>query len=162
MAKCNQCGLDKPKDEVYLGVCDDCYHGRAAPAPTAAKVTDSHDHIILTTSIDVPKRKVDSVVSIVATEAALGMNILRDIANSFRDTFGGRSESSQKVLAEARRACLDDLKREAAKVGADAVIAVDIHYNEISTGGSGGGILFVAASGTAVRLEPPASLALAS
>ncbi|KKX34505.1 hypothetical protein YH62_02030 [Rhizobium sp. LC145] len=118
--------------------------------------------MILTTSIDVPKRKVDSVVSIVATEAALGMNILRDIANSFRDTFGGRSESSQKVLAEARRACLDDLKREAAKVGADAVIAVDIHYNEISTGGSGGGILFVAASGTAVRLEPPASLALAS
>lgn len=82
------------------------------------------------------------------------MNIFRDIANSFRDFVGGRANSSQKSLREARLACLDGLRREAEAVGADAVIAVDLDYNELSTSGSGGGILFVAASGTAVKLAP--------
>jgi len=36
--------------------------------------------------------------------------------------------------------------------GADAVIAVDLDYNQLAT--SGAGILFVAASGTAVTLKP--------
>ncbi|MBA1345985.1 YbjQ family protein [Rhizobium sp. WYCCWR 11146] len=109
--------------------------------------------IVLTTSIDVPNRKVESVISIIAAEAALGMNIFRDIANNWRDFVGGRSNSSQKSLREARLACLEELRREAAAVGADAVIAVDLDYNELSTSGSGG-ILFVAASGTAVKLAP--------
>ncbi|AHF83694.1 hypothetical protein RLEG3_18510 [Rhizobium leguminosarum bv. trifolii WSM1689] len=110
--------------------------------------------MILTTSIDVPNRQVERVISIIASEAALGMNIFRDIANSFRDFAGGRANSSQKSLREARLACLDGLKREAEAVGADAVIAVDLDYNELSTSGGGGGILFVAASGTAVKLTP--------
>ena len=38
--------------------------------------------------------------------------------------------------------------------GADAIIAMDLDYNEISTRGNGGGILFVAATGTAVSLAP--------
>jgi uncharacterized protein YbjQ (UPF0145 family) len=112
------------------------------------------DAIVLTTSIDVPKREIESVISIVAAEAALGLNVFRDIANNIRDFVGGRSETSQKALREARLACLDQLRREAAAIGADAVIAVDLDYNELSTSGSGGGILFVAASGTAVKLSP--------
>ncbi|RWY85183.1 YbjQ family protein [Rhizobium leguminosarum] len=110
--------------------------------------------IVLTTSIDVPNRKIESVISIIAAEAALGMSIFRDIANNWRDFIGGRSDASQKSLREARLACLEELRREAAAVGADAVIAVDLDYNELSTSGSGGGILFVAASGTAVKLAP--------
>ncbi|WEX91283.1 heavy metal-binding domain-containing protein [Sinorhizobium garamanticum] len=43
-------------------------------------------------------------------------------------------------------------KAEAAAIGADAIIAVRLYYSEVSAGGSGGGILFVAASGTAVKL----------
>jgi uncharacterized protein YbjQ (UPF0145 family) len=110
--------------------------------------------MILTTSIDVPNRKIESVISIVAAESALGMGVFRDIANNWRDFVGGRAGSSQKSLREARLTCLNDLKREAIAVGADAVIAVDLDYNELSTSGSGGGILFVAASGTAVKLTP--------
>ncbi|MGV1761860.1 heavy metal-binding domain-containing protein [Rhizobium sp. A22-96] len=54
-----------------------------------------------------------------------------------------------------RQACLDQLKRQAFEIGADAVIAIDLDYNEATTGsGSGSGILFVAATGTAVRLAP--------
>lgn len=85
------------------------------------------------------------------------MNIFRDIANNWRDFVGGRGNSAQKSLKEARTACLEELKREAAAIGADAVIAVDLDYNELSTSGSGG-ILFVAATGTAVKLVPETAI----
>ncbi|MBY5614111.1 YbjQ family protein [Rhizobium leguminosarum] len=146
---CSNCGKS-----YYLGsgsantLCIDCRD--LAEQEAKAKQLAA---IVLTTSIDVPNRKVESVISIIAAEAALGMNIFRDIANNWRDFVGGRSNSSQKSLREARLACLDELRREAAAVGADAVIAVDLDYNELSTSGSGG-ILFVAASGTAVKLAP--------
>lgn len=158
---CKECGKYKPDDQVKLSVCDDCFHygtqrvspaKPAAPQPSAAEL--AAQSIILTTSIDVPNRSIANVISIVAAEAAVGINVFKDIANNWRDFFGGRSASTQGSLKEARTACLHELKLEAARVGADAVIAVDLDYNEVSSSGSGGGILFVAASGTAVKLAP--------
>ncbi|MGR9149595.1 YbjQ family protein [Rhizobium leguminosarum] len=111
-------------------------------------------HVILTTGLSVPGREIASILSIVGAEAAVGMNIFRDIANNWVDTLGGRSGSVQKTLKEARETAMRELKREAFLVGADAVISVDIDYNQVSTsGGSGGSILFVAATGTAVKLD---------
>lgn len=109
--------------------------------------------MILMMGFEAPNRKTEQVVGIVASEAALGMNIFRDIANSVRDIVGGRANSAQATLKEARTACLEELKREAAQYGADAVIAVDLDYNELSAGATGG-IVFVAATGTAVKLAP--------
>ncbi|WP_288079959.1 heavy metal-binding domain-containing protein [Shinella sp.] len=113
--------------------------------------------ITLTTSIDVPGRRTDAVLGIVAAEVALGMNIFRDISNNWRDFVGGRAHSSEVTLKDARTACLDKLQREANALGADAVIAVRLNYNELSTGSSGG-ILFVAASGTAVKLAQESAI----
>ena len=181
MGICIGCGLGKRDSVLSNGVCPRCIvHGppegckyTAAEldliakgtsddedtqviAPPSAVITQKAalgDAIVLTTSIDVPGREIDGVVSIVASEVAIGMGIFRDIANNWRDFVGGRANSAQKSLREARAACLDELKREAATLGADAVIAVDLDYNELSTAGTGG-ILFVAATGTAVRLKP--------
>ncbi|NEJ73785.1 heavy metal-binding domain-containing protein [Rhizobium phaseoli] len=160
MQICKECGQQKPDNEVQLGICDNCFNygarsdGTRRSSGGSSRGQTQNSDVILTTSIDVPNRQVDRVISIIASEAALGMNIFRDIANSFRDLVGGRADSSQKALKEARLACLDELRREAAALGADAVIAVDLDYNQLSTSGSGGGILFVAASGTAVKLAP--------
>ncbi|MGO8172699.1 YbjQ family protein [Rhizobium ruizarguesonis] len=160
MQTCKECGQQKPDSEVQLGICDKCFNygaqsdGSQRSSGGGSRGQTQSSDVILTTSIDVPNRQVERVISIIASEAALGMNIFRDIANSFRDLVGGRSDSSQKALKEARLACLDELRREAAALGADAVIAVDLDYNQLSTSGSGGGILFVAASGTAVKLAP--------
>ncbi|MFK3690431.1 YbjQ family protein [Agrobacterium tumefaciens] len=112
------------------------------------------DNLILTTSIDVPNREISEVISIVSSEAAIGMNVFKDIANNWRDFVGGRSETSQNALRDTRAACVDGLKNEAVKLRADAVIAVSFAYNQLSTSGPGG-ILFVAATGTAVKLKPP-------
>ncbi len=156
---CKECGKYKPDEQVKLSICDDCFnHGAPRPEPQRASkpeptaVEIAATAVILTTSIDIPNREIDRVISIVAAEAALGINVLRDIANNWRDFIGGRANSAQNALKEARTACLNELKREAVAVGADAVIAVDLDYNELST--SGAGILFVAATGTAVKLRP--------
>ena len=68
------------------------------------------------------------------------------------DVFGGRSEAVQGTLRRARQTCLTELKKEAAAIGADAVIAVDLDYSEFSGGGKS--MLFLVASGTAVKLKP--------
>lgn len=157
LAICNECHNEKPDDQVQLGVCDDCFkYGNASQIsgtakPKLAARSVKHDGIILTTSFDVPNRQIERIVSIVAAEAAVGINVFRDIANNWRDFFGGRSASSQNALREAREACLLDLRKEAHAIGADAVIAVDLDYNQLHTSGSG--ILFVAATGTAVKLK---------
>jgi uncharacterized protein YbjQ (UPF0145 family) len=79
------------------------------------------------------------------------MNMFRDYFAGIRDIFGGRSKASQKVLRDSRRVCLTELRREALISGANAVIGVDLDYNEIS--GDGKSMLFLVASGTAVTLE---------
>jgi uncharacterized protein YbjQ (UPF0145 family) len=128
------------------GICYQC-------AQHAAEEADREKlrNIVLTTALEIPKRSIDASLGVVATEAAVGLSIFKDIANNWRDFVGGRSATVQNALRDARKSCLDELRKEAHKLKADAVIAIDLNYNEISTGS--GGILFVAASGTAVKLS---------
>jgi len=91
-------------------------------------------------------------MEVITAECVFGMNLFRDFFASITDILGGRSSASQKVLRDARRTCLTELRREALIAGANAIVAVDLDYNEIS--GDGKNMLFLVASGTAVRVEP--------
>ena len=71
-----------------------------------------------------------------------------DVFAAARNIFGGRSDATQKVLNDLRETCLYELKALAYAKGADAVIAIDLDYSEFS-----GGMLFLVASGTAVKLK---------
>ena len=108
--------------------------------------------IILTTSFSIANREIEREIEIVSAECAFGMNIFRDFFASVTDIVGGRSGATQNVLRDARTTALKELKREALMVGADAVIGVDLDYSEFS--GQGKGMLFLVASGTAVKLKP--------
>jgi len=78
------------------------------------------------------------------------MNIFKDIFAAVRDVVGGRSDASEKVLKDLKATCLTELKEEAYKVGADAVLGIDLDYSEFSGGGKS--MLFLVASGTAVKI----------
>jgi len=91
-------------------------------------------------------------IDIVTSECVFGVNIFKDILGGVRDIVGGRAGAHQKVLKDLRKTCLDELRMNAAEMGADAVIGVDLDYSEIS--GKNGGLLMLVASGTAVKLEP--------
>ena len=63
---------------------------------------------------------------------------------------GGRAGSYEKELRKARRMALDDLTEEAAELGANAVVGIDLDYEVL---GEKNGMLMVSASGTAVVVE---------
>ncbi len=114
----------------------------AKPAP------EPNLRILMTTAPSIDGYVVEQTLEIVASECAFGMNLFRDFFAGMTDIFGGRSLSTQKVLRDARRACLRELRGEAESIGANAVIGVSLSYSEFS--GQGKSMLFLAASGTAV------------
>jgi uncharacterized protein YbjQ (UPF0145 family) len=116
-------------------------------------IREKSANMILTTSFTITGREIDREIEIISAECVYGMNIFRDVFNSFRDFFGGRSGASQKVLRDAKNVALSELKREALMVFADGVIGVNLAYSELSGGGKNG-MLMIVASGTAVKLKP--------
>ncbi len=106
--------------------------------------------MITTTTESVPGRDVTEILGVVAGEAVLGANIVRDFFANVRDIVGGRSGSYQKVLADGRDLAMNDMLEAALELGADAIIGVDIDYEGI---GQSGGMLMVSVNGTAVKLR---------
>ena len=108
-------------------------------------------NVILTTAPTLSNQKIEKELEIISAECVYGINIFRDFFASITDIVGGRSEATQNVLKDARKAVIEELKKEAVGIGADAVIGVDLDYQEIS--GSGKSMLFLVASGTAVKIK---------
>lgn len=103
--------------------------------------------MIVTTTPHVEGRSIQQYLGVVAGEAILGANIFRDFFAGIRDVVGGRSGSYEKVLREARDAAMREMQAEAARLGGNAVVGIDIDYETISDT-----MLMVAVSGTAVKL----------
>jgi uncharacterized protein YbjQ (UPF0145 family) len=104
--------------------------------------------MILTTTSLVEGLPVRRYLGVVTGEAIMGANIVRDIFASITDVVGGRSGAYESKLRQARETALREMEAEAEKLGANAVIGIDLDYDSIRDG-----MLMVTASGTAVRLE---------
>ncbi|MCP5083796.1 MAG: heavy metal-binding domain-containing protein [Alphaproteobacteria bacterium] len=106
--------------------------------------------MLVTTTNTVEGRTVAEYRGIVAGEAVMGANIFRDLFASIRDIVGGRSGSYEKELNNARSIAIEEMSQEAAALGANAVIGVDIDYETV---GDKSTMLMVTAAGTAVLLR---------
>ena len=105
--------------------------------------------MIVTTTSVLPGIGIDEYLGIVTGEAILGANVFKDFFAGIRDIVGGRSGAYERELAKARQIALDEMQAEAAGLGANAIVGVDIDYETIGTGN--GSMLMVSTSGTAVR-----------
>jgi uncharacterized protein YbjQ (UPF0145 family) len=105
--------------------------------------------MILTTAHAIDGKKIVAHHGIVSSEAILGANILKDFLAGLRDIVGGRSGSYEKSLREAKEIAMRELTEQARSLGANAVIAIDLDYETIGSGG-GTSMLMVAVCGTAV------------
>ena len=106
--------------------------------------------MIVTTTESVEGRRITQYLGIVSGDAVMGTNIFRDMFAGIRNIVGGRSGSYEKELRAGKIAALEALQEEAAALGADAVIGIDLDYEAI--GGDNGNMLMVSANGTAVKL----------
>lgn len=104
--------------------------------------------MLLTTTNNIEGRTIEDYKGVISAEIIIGANFLKDIMGGLRDFFGGRSGTYEKVLEEARQNALNELSHKAQALGANAVIGIDLDFETV---GSGGSMLMVVASGTAVR-----------
>ncbi|MEX1662352.1 heavy metal-binding domain-containing protein [uncultured Thioclava sp.] len=104
--------------------------------------------MIITTTPTVEGRPITSYHGIVVGEAIMGANIVRDLFAQVTDIVGGRSGAYESKLQDARETALRELEERALKLGANAVVGVDLDYEVV-----GQSMLMVSASGTAVTLS---------
>jgi uncharacterized protein YbjQ (UPF0145 family) len=108
--------------------------------------------MIIVTTPSMEGKRITRYLGLVTGDAILGANIFRDLFAGIRDIVGGRSAAYEKELRSAKRIALVEMMDEATELGANAVVGVDLDYETI-TMGSGGGMLMVTATGTAVVIE---------
>jgi uncharacterized protein YbjQ (UPF0145 family) len=108
--------------------------------------------MLIVTTNNLEGRTISRYFGIVTGEAILGANIFRDLFAGIRDIVGGRSAAYARELREAKRIALEEMSAEAQKLGANAIVGVDLDYETIEVG-QGGGMLMVAVSGTAVVVD---------
>jgi uncharacterized protein YbjQ (UPF0145 family) len=105
--------------------------------------------VVTTDTID--GKPVRKTFGLVTGEAILGANIFRDFLAGIRDIVGGRSAAYEEELRKAKEIAVQEMKQQAAEMGANAVVGVDLDYENITVGQTGG-MLMVSASGTAVLI----------
>lgn len=101
--------------------------------------------MILSTTPNLEGKSIVRYFGIVSGEAILGANIVRDFFAGITDIVGGRSAAYEEELRKAKDIALNEMADQAKKLGANAVLSVDLDYETI-----GQTMLMVSASGTAV------------
>ncbi len=105
--------------------------------------------MLVSTTHMIEGKKIEKYLGLVTGEAIMGANIFKDFLASIRDIVGGRSGAYEEELRRAKEIAIREMVEEAEKLGANAVIGVDLDYESITVG-QHGGMLMVSASGTAV------------
>ena len=104
--------------------------------------------IVVSTTPTLEGRPIRDYLGVVTGEVIVGANIFKDLFAGIRDIVGGRAGAYESTLRDARNEAFKELRAEAERLGADAVVGVDIDYEVV---GQGGSMLMVSVSGTAVR-----------
>ncbi|MBP1156936.1 MULTISPECIES: YbjQ family protein [unclassified Paenibacillus] len=104
--------------------------------------------MIVTTTNSIEGQTIVRYLGLVNGEAIMGANIMRDLFASITDIVGGRSGAYESKLKEARDIAIEEMKSQAIRMGANAVVGIDVDYEVVREG-----MLMVAVSGTAVYTE---------
>lgn len=106
--------------------------------------------MLMTTTPSIEGKRIMRYYGIVSGETIIGANAFRDIMASIRDFFGGRSGAYEEVLRKAKDTAMQEMQAEAERLGANAIVGVDLDYETV---GQNGSMLMVTCCGTAVSVE---------
>jgi uncharacterized protein YbjQ (UPF0145 family) len=109
--------------------------------------------MIVTTTDVIQGAVIEAYLGIVTAEVVFGTNALRDFFAGIRDVIGGRTGSYERVFEKGHQEAIAELQRRAQRLGADAVIGIEIDTGTINVDQKGA-LLLITASGTAVRIKP--------
>ncbi len=103
--------------------------------------------MLITTTHSIEGKTITEYLGVVAGEAIMGANLVRDIFASVTDIVGGRSGAYEAKLRQARNLAIQEMVEQAREMGGSAVVGVDLDYEVVREG-----MLMVTAAGTAVKL----------
>jgi len=106
--------------------------------------------MICTTTPSIEGKKIVEYKGIVFGEVISGVDFIKDFAAGLSNFFGGRSGTYEDELIQARQNAIEEMKKRAQSLGANAVVGVKLDYEVL---GANNGMLMVTASGTAVCLD---------
>ena len=107
--------------------------------------------MIIVTTGELQGQPVKQYLGLVSGEAILGANIFKDFFAGIRDIVGGRSAAYEEELRKAKSIAIEEMTQQARELGANAILGVDLDYENITVGQTGG-MLMVSANGTAVKV----------
>lgn len=96
------------------------------------------------------------VLDIVTAQTTAGTGFITELSQSFNDLLGMGSRTTDRKIAVATERCKSDLRSECVKLGGNAILSVDIDFNEVGAGNTN--MLMVCMAGTAVRLISKAAI----
>ena len=106
--------------------------------------------MIITTTTSVEGKRIVEYKDLVFGEVINGVNFIKDFKAGLTNVFGGRSGSYEEELISARTDAVNEMKKRAESLGANAVVGVKVDYETL---GQNGSMLMAIASGTAVVVE---------
>ncbi|MCT8533632.1 YbjQ family protein [Glaesserella parasuis] len=106
--------------------------------------------MIITTTPNIENYQIVEYKGLAFGEVVSGANFIRDFLAGITDVIGGRSGAYESKLNSARKEALQELEKEAKKVGANAVVGVSMEYQSM---GGDKGMFIVVATGTAVVIR---------
>ena len=106
--------------------------------------------MLVTTTPTIEGHEIIEYKGIVFGEVVSGMNFVKDFFSGITDVIGGRSGSYESEFQDARDEAIEEMIKRASKMGADAIVGVDVDYEVL---GKENGVIMVSVSGTAVKLR---------
>ena len=106
--------------------------------------------MIVTTTPTVEGHQIVEYHGVVFGEVITGINFVKDFFAGIRNVVGGRSVFFVEELSNARSNAMAEMEQRAARMGANAIVGVDIDYEVL---GTNNGMLMVSATGTAVTIR---------
>ena len=106
--------------------------------------------MLVTTTAVLEGHEIIKYKGLVFGEVVSGVNFIKDIFSGITDVLGGRSGTYEGEVQDARDKAIEEMCKRADRMGANAIIGVDIDYEVL---GKENGMLMVSVSGTAVRIR---------
>lgn len=104
--------------------------------------------MILSTTHSVPNREITEILGIARGSTVRARNIGRDIIAGLKNIVGGEIEEYTQLQAQAREQAMQRMVDDAIKLGADAIIGIQITTAMVTNGAAE-----ILAFGTAVKLQ---------
>lgn len=108
--------------------------------------------VTVTTTDFVPGMEISEIKDMVFSEQVISVSVMKDLLSGIKGVFGAKLDSYAEEYRKVREQAIDDLKEKAKALGGDAVIQVNVRYDQFIN--SDIVIITVTAYGTAVTTKP--------